>query len=183
MTVAHYLTALAANTQTMLELVRPYSPAELAFRPAGEECSMADLLEHVCLSETRTVQLLALPSAQIAPVREIYGDAMLRQILLSYTDKPRLTSPETAELQGSVTSYAAFERRFVAQRQQLSTQLASGRLVVSNQAHKHAYLGEMTLMDWLYYLVHHASHHHHDIRELAQLLPARLQQRAWAAQL
>jgi len=175
MTVAQYLTALAANTQATLDLVRPYSPAALAFR-AAEECSIADLLEHIYLSDGRTLQRLGRESGQVAPIKEIYGDENLRRILLDFTEKPRLTETETTELQGLVTTYADFERRFLAQRRQFSAQLANGKLLISNQAHKHVYLGEMTVMDWLYYLLHHTTRHLHDIEEVARLLPPLLAQ-------
>ena len=181
MTVTQYLTALAANTQATLNLVRPYSLAALTFRAAGE-CSIADLLEHIYLVDGRTLQLLGRASTQIAPMREIYGNETLRRILLDFTEKPRLTPSETTELRERATTYADFEQRFVAQRRQLCAQLADGQLVISNQAHKHAYLGEMTIMDWLYYLLHHTSRHLHDIAEVARLLPPSLSQRQlWPA--
>ncbi|MGI4835780.1 MAG: DinB family protein [Janthinobacterium lividum] len=179
MTVPQYLAALAANTQTALTLARQYSPAELAFRPVGD-CSIADLLEHICLSDDRTLRLLGCSSGLVAPISEVYGDKNLRKILVDFKEKPRLTESETAELKGLAT-HAAFERCFLAQRQQLSTQLASGQLVISNRAYRHAYLGEMTSTDWLYYLLHHTTRHLNDIREVAQLLPPTLAQGRGAA--
>ncbi|NML64118.1 DinB family protein [Hymenobacter sp. RP-2-7] len=173
MTVPQYLAALAANTQTTINLARQYSPAELSFRSA-DDCSIADLLEHICLVDGRTLHLLSSQSGPVAPIKEIYGDKNLHRILVDYKELPRLTELETAALTGLATTPAAFERCFLAQRQQLDSQLASGQLLITNQAHKHPYLGEMTVTDWLYYLLHHTTRHLHDIREVAQQLPPAL---------
>jgi uncharacterized damage-inducible protein DinB len=164
MNVTNYLASLNANTEDILKSVRAYSTDELIFRKEGA-CSIADLLEHICISESRTLALLQSESTEFAPTNELYGDEKLKKIVVEYKGGPKITEIEINELEGTVTDFLSFEKAFLENRHALSDLLSSGQIPISNKTYKHQYLGAMTVTDWLTYIIYHACRHMNDVRD------------------
>jgi hypothetical protein len=166
MNIPKYLSDLKTNTEEVLNTVRIYSSQELVFRKEGE-CSIADLLEHICISESRTIALLKSESTEIAPSTELYGDEKLKKIVVEYKGGPKITEVEIKELEGVIPDYLCFEKAFLNNRNSLSNLLSSGQISISNKTYKHQYLGAMTVTDWLKYIIYHATRHLNDVRDSA----------------
>jgi uncharacterized damage-inducible protein DinB len=164
MNVIKYLTDLKTNTEDVLDSVRTYSTDELVFRKEGV-CSIADLLEHICISESRTLALLKSESTEFAPTNELYGDEKLKKIVVDYKGGPKITEIEINELEGAVTDFSSFEKAFLKSRNSLIDLLSSGQIRVSNKTYKHQYLGAMTVTDWLKYIIYHATRHLNDVKD------------------
>ena len=164
MDINQYLTALNANTDSVLELVGKYTPDEILFKNSGE-CSIADLLEHICISDERTIALLQSKSIYTAETAELYGDEKLKKIVVDYKDGPKITENEIKELKGAVKDFSSFEKVFSFQRNLLNDSLKSGQIAVTNQTYDHMYLKAMTVSDWLKYVIYHTTRHVNDIKD------------------
>jgi hypothetical protein len=164
MDIKQYLKSLNASTLSTLELVKNYSPQQLLFKKEGE-CSVADILEHICISDERTIALLKTPSDIISPAAELYGDDKLKKIVVDYKGGPKITETEIKELTGSITDFSSFEKVFLMQRSSLHNSLQSGEIKISNRIYPHLYLKDMTVTDWLKYLVYHTTRHLNDVKD------------------
>jgi hypothetical protein len=166
MEINQYLTELNDNTRSVLELTRKYSGDALTFKKE-DECSIADILEHICISDRRTFDLLKSDSEIISPTTELYGDGKLKKIVVDYKGGPKITETEIRELQGIITDFSSFGQVFSQQRDLLQNGLKSGEIAVSNKVYKHLYLGGMTVTDWLKYIIYHTDRHLNDIKDSA----------------
>ncbi len=164
MDIYQYLTALNANTDSLLELVGKYSADKILFKNP-EECSIADLLEHICISDERTISLLQSKSVYIAETSELYGDEKLKKIVVDYKGGPRITENEIKELRGAIKDFSSFEKVFSFQRNRLNDSLKSGQITITNQTYEHLYLKTMTVSDWLKYVIYHTTRHINDIKD------------------
>ncbi|RFM26509.1 DinB family protein [Deminuibacter soli] len=162
MDLNHYLAELDNNTRNTLDIVDKYSATELLFKEE-ETCSIADLLEHICISDNRTINLLKSDTTSVAATEELYGDARLQQIVVDYQGGPKITETELRELQGAVTDYSSFEAIFTPQREALKQALLSGEIAITHKTYPHQYLGDMTVTDWLKYIIYHTNRHLNDI--------------------
>jgi hypothetical protein len=164
MNINQYLEELNTNTTTTLELVGSYSTEALVFKNEGE-CSIADILEHICISDNRTIFLLKSTADNVAEVSELYGEEKLKKIVVDYKGGPKITENEIKELQGAITDFSSFEHLFLQQRNLLYDALKSGEITISNNTYKHLYLGNMTVTDWLRYLIFHTNRHMNDVKD------------------
>ena len=159
-----YLTDLNDNTQSVLKVVSEFSSDEMIFKN-GADCSIADILEHICISDNRTFDLLRSETDEISPTDELYGDEKLKKIVVDYKGGPRITETEIKELKGIIVDFSSFEKEFLKNRIQLLNALKSGEIIISNKTHKHLYLGDMTVTDWLKYIIYHTTRHLNDVKE------------------
>jgi hypothetical protein len=159
-----YLIVLNDNTQEVLNVMSKFSSDEMIFKSSGDS-SIADLLEHICISDNRTFDLLISKTGEISPADELYGDEKLKKIVVDYKGGPRITEAEIKELKGMITNFSSFENAFLKNRVQLINALNSGEISISNMTYKHLYLGDMTVTDWLRYIIHHTTRHLNDVKE------------------
>jgi hypothetical protein len=164
MDIKQYLKCLNASTHSALELVKNYSTEELLFKQEGE-CSIANILEHICISDERTITLLKTESNNIAATGELYGDEGLKKIVADHTGWPKITAGEMLELKGSIIDFSSFEKVFLMQRSSLHNSLQSGEIIISNKIYPHLYLKDMTVTDWLKYLVYHTIRRLNDVKD------------------
>lgn len=75
-------------------------------------------------------------------------------------------APEALLPKGEVTDVDAFKKRFQEQRKELKEDIENGKLIIDNRTRKHPRLGEMTVSDWLYFLISHTERHVEQIGEL-----------------
>jgi hypothetical protein len=164
MNIAQYLTDLNINTLETVELISNYTNSELNFKKEGD-CSITEILEHICISDERTLALLKSDSEYTAETTELYGDGKLKAIVLDYKGGPKITETEIKELKGSVTDFFSFKDIFVQQRDLLVNALESGEVQLSNNTYEHTYLGAMTVTDWLNYVIYHTNRHLDDVKD------------------
>ena len=164
MDINKFLKDLNSNTDSVIELISKYSIDELAFKNQGE-CSIAEILEHICISDDRTYSLLKGESENISSIKEIYGDEKLKQIVVDYKGGPKITETEIKELKGTISDFLSFEKVFLEQRNLIYYGLKNGEIPISNKTYKHLYLGDMTVTDWLKYILYHTTRHINDIKD------------------
>lgn len=166
MNIADYISILNSNTESVLQTVNNISAEQLSFSKDGR-WSILQVLEHICITEYSVCRLLAKPSETISDADEIIGkEKMQRRVVGGRSYK--LSAPERLLPKGEITDAAAFEKRFTEQREALKQDLLSGKIAVDNRVFKHLVIGDMTITDWLYFLVYHTERHADQVRDLVK---------------
>ncbi len=162
MEINEYLKDLSSNTNALLEIIEKYSNDEINFKKENE-CSISEILEHICISDCQTLELPKSESGKIVNDEYLYGNEKLKKIVVDYKGGPKITEIEIRELKGEVKDFITFKDIFLLEREELTRSLKNGDISLSNKIYKHLYLGDMTVKDWLIYIIYHTQRHLNDI--------------------
>ena len=175
MDIASYIENLDSNTEQILadpalkgdmaSARKSAIPEQPAFEP-GDKWTVIEVLEHICKTERALISVLLRPSDNMAESEELYGQAELKKIIVDSRTQHKITAPEMLHPTGEISSFEQFEQVFSAQRNLLKQHLLSGEIAISNRTRKHPALGDMTVADWLHFLVLHTQRHMEQIKEL-----------------
>ncbi|RYZ21328.1 MAG: DinB family protein [Chitinophagaceae bacterium] len=158
-----FFSLLDRTTEETLAQARSYSAETLSNAP--ESCwSPLQVFEHICLTEAMVSGLLQRPTEEQHEHDEVHGASKLRHLIVGKREIKR-TAPDRLQPRGEIGSLAAFEARFTAQRDALKEAIRSGALKVDRRLFPHPALGNMTVSDWLYFLVHHTERHVEQLKE------------------
>ena len=164
MDIPNYITLLDTNTTDTLELAKKCTAAQLNFKD-GNRWSVMEVLEHIYIVDKMCFSIVSRPAAEKeAATNELYGSDKMKHIMIA-NRKRRVEAPEDTVPSGSIADVPAFEHLFLQQRDLLKQHLLSNKIIVDNKVHKHLMLGEMTIADWLYFMVHHTDRHLDQIKE------------------
>lgn len=164
MEITEYINRLDKNTEAAIALAKSCTPEQLNKKPE-KGWSIAEVLEHICMTELSVCKRIGKPSEKTSEASTIYGNEKIEKILVGYRDR-KVTAPDFLEPQGAITTVEEFEAVFTAQRNRLKEDLTSGKLIVDNKVHLHPRLGEMTMSDWLNFLIHHTQRHLEQVKDL-----------------
>lgn len=164
MNVDQYFLELDANTAEVLQVLREVKGHETP-APQGQAWRPLQVAEHILLTETLVRNLLTRPSDIIHDSTEIMGQEKMRRILVDLRDR-KVKAPASLEPTGQFTSSQMAADAVLHSRTELKADLLEGRIQVSNAVYKHPMLGEMTVRDWLYFVIHHSQRHLLQLREL-----------------
>ncbi len=164
MEISEYINRLDKNTETAIALAKSCTPELLNQKP-DTGWSIAQVLEHICMTELSVCKRISKPSEKSNETATIYGNEKMEKILVGYRDR-KVAAPGFLEPKGDITSAEEFEKVFTAQRNRLKDDLSSGKLVIDNKVHLHPRLGEMTMSDWLNFLIHHTQRHLEQVKDL-----------------
>jgi len=158
-----FIQNLDKNTKDTLHAAKNCSPEQLRFRENGK-WSILQILEHICITDRVIHKIILKPSDNLHDTHELVGDARLKKILVDLRAR-RIESPEMLRPQDVLPDFKTFEKLFVTERNLLKQNLQTGRIVVDNRIHKHPFLDNMTIVDWLNFLIHHTQRHLEQIKE------------------
>jgi hypothetical protein len=161
-----YITHLENDTAQFLQLIESLQPKQLELKPE-DKWSVLENLEHILLVEEICIKMLASPSVLIHEKTERIGKEMLQRLIIDRREK-KISAPEVLHPKGSITSIQKFKEVFIQQRKQLQTQIQQNQLIIDNRMYKHPFLGEMTVVDWLYFIPIHTNRHLIQIQELVK---------------
>jgi hypothetical protein len=174
MDIPTYISLLDTNTNDTLELAKKCTAAQLNFKD-GSRWSVMEVLEHIYIVDKICFSLLSRPAAEKeSATNEIYGNEKMKHIMIA-NRKRKVESPAGMEPKGSISDVPTFVHLFLQQRNLLKQDLLSNKITVSNKTHRHPTLGEMTIADWLYFMVHHANRHLEQIKENMAALATKAQ--------
>jgi hypothetical protein len=165
MNIATYIQQLDANTQDLLNYTKRCTTAQFLQKPASDKWSIAEIAEHILLSERIIYMLLSRPSANKSEKPELVGNERIEDILVARRSTKVPTTP-SLHPKGIYPDAAAFDTELVPDRDKQKQELLSGRIDLNNGTHKHPVLGEMTPIDWLYFNLHHAQRHLEQIKDI-----------------
>ncbi len=163
MDIKKYLNVLDSNTNEVLQLIKKNSNHELSKKEEGKWSSL-QIAEHIYLTDKIIVAIISQPTQKKHHDNELMGNEKLQQILLA-EQKAKVKAPEILEPKGIINDTSTFERLFSEQRNLIKQAIENAEIVIDNRLHKHPMLGEMTISDWLYFLIHHSQRHLEQIKE------------------
>lgn len=170
MDISSYITLLNRNTGELLNLVRNLDDKVLHHK-SFNKWSVLEVLEHLVITEGYVLELLSRPGEKMAETPELHGGDRLHRLLVEMRER-KVKAPDILEPTGEFEDLAAFSSKFLQIRTQLSQGLESGNIVVDQRIHRHPMLGEMTVSDWLHFLISHARRHMEQIRDVMRALGA-----------
>jgi hypothetical protein len=159
-----YITLLNRNTGELLDLVRNRDEATLTHR-SFNSWSVLQVLEHLLITEKYVCDLLRLPGEKLAQGLELKGGEKLERILVDLRGR-KVKAPDMLEPRGDIDDLRTFTASFLQNREGLVRALEGGEIVVDERVHAHPMLGDMTVSDWLHFLVSHARRHMEQIRDI-----------------
>lgn len=164
MDLENFVENLDHTTNTVLQVAKDCSPEQLHFKEAGK-WSVLEILEHLYLTDRVIFTIISRPSETISPSSEIVGNEALQKILVEKRGH-KIISPDMLQPKGEIKDLDALVNLFTSQRETLKKDLLGNKIVIDNRVHKHPFLGEMTIADWLNFTIHHTQRHLEQINEL-----------------
>lgn len=159
---------LNRNTGELLDLVRNKSDETLNHR-SFNSWSILQVLEHLLITERYVLQLLTTPTEKVAPSKVLRGEENLNRILVDLRGR-KVKAPDMLEPSGEINDIREFSTAFLKSRATLGQSLENGNITVDERVHAHPVLGDMTVSDWLHFLISHARRHMEQIRDILRAL-------------
>ena len=172
--VLEYLDTTRADLAKAVEAV---SPAHRGQRPGPDRWSVAEVLEHLAIVESRVVQLAngriaAAKAAGLGPELETSPiiDSINRARI---TDRSqRVTAPAMIQPQSGTDAASVWSALQQARANLREAVLAGDGLALTEISHQHPALGLINLYQWLVFVGSHEARHTAQIREIASELTA-----------
>ena len=165
MILTDYLGTLDTNTRDIIAVASSFE--NKVYNVPEGKWSPLQILEHIYLTDRVVIMMLSRPSEQYHNDKHILGSARLEKVIVTRRDV-KVEAPDALQPKGQFENGADFVHAFSEQRKDLSTKLSNGEIAVDNRVHKHLRLGEMTIADWLYFMVHHSQRHLEQIKDILQ---------------
>lgn len=158
------LLAIDRNTNAIITAIGALKPEQLLLKSKGK-WSVIEQLEHIVLTDKVVSLLLTRTSDSVAENDTIFGQERLEKIIVTLRAR-KVQAPDFLHPKGSITTFEAFKLQFTSQRDALKKMVEDGSLPLNNAIHKHPYLGEMTVIDWLHFIPLHAQRHFEQIKDI-----------------
>jgi len=163
MDIKKYIKRLDQNTANVLEVVGGYTTEQLTAKTGNEWCIL-EILEHLLLTDNIIYKLLSRTSGNVSCTKEIIGEKEMHNILVNQRNK-KVRSPEPLRPKGNLINIVDFQSGFTAIREKIKAGLITKLIVVDNRIHPHFSIGEMTIADWLNFIISHTDRHLLQIQE------------------
>lgn len=164
MNINDYIQKLDNTKEQLFGVLETCTNEKLAQNEDGK-WSILEILEHILITERALLMMLLKSSHQLSVDPEIIGDEKLRTILVENSDQKWL-SPENFHPKGKLKSIDDFRIAILKHRENFKNQLLLGNLMIDNRKFEHPYLGFMTVIDWLNFIIYHTERHLEQIKDL-----------------
>lgn len=158
-----YINNLEQNTDKLLDTVKDY-PIEKLTNRNGSEWSILEILEHIYLTDKVIYSLVAKPSESKSETNEIVGRNKLENILVEQRSQKQ-QSPDLLKPKGNFKNLNDFNSALTTLRATIKNSISTGVIQLDNRIHNHFILGEMTITDWLNFILFHTERHLQQIKE------------------
>jgi hypothetical protein len=163
MDIPVYIQTLDNHTAATLDFLKKSRP-DTHLKGENDSWTGLQVLEHICITEKVVSKLVAKPSEQIHESAELFGAGKLNHLVVAKRAF-KVKAPEMLNPKGDIKDLEAFEQVFTKQRNELKQGIIQGNISVDNRIHKHPYLGEMTISDWLHFMISHTQRHIEQIQD------------------
>lgn len=165
MDIKDFIDRLNYTTNDILIIAKTCSLEQLNVKQ-GESWSVSEILEHLFITDKVIYELISRPSSDISSSAEIIGNERMKMLMVEQRNQRRVISPEMFRPKGEIKDWNTFEKGFLEQREKLKADITAGIIVVDNRIHKHPFLNEMTITDWLNFTVYHSQRHIDQIKDI-----------------
>ena len=167
MNLDKYLTELDQNTNKLISQISEYSKGTLESK-SEHGWSVMEILEHLFLTDEYVYNLLSQPSSQKAKSGKIIGHKFLMKELMVGNKIILSKSPDNLSPRGSFENLSAFIFAYALIRKKITQDLTSQTIVFDNRTYRHPILGNLTVADWLYFIMYHTDRHMLQINNIIQ---------------
>lgn len=155
--ITTYRANLNSNLQQFVQFFSTVDEEAKYFK-IDNEWSLIEILEHVLLTEKMVLKTLSKGSERFSNYLEVLGYDKLRKVMIDYRHK-KVKAPPFVEPGTLALSAQNLLLELQAGRGILIEDLQSARLIMGAEVHMHPMLGEMTVVDWLNFLLLHSERH------------------------
>lgn len=163
MDVNTYLENLDKITSETLMQAKKFSPTQLTFLVKGK-WSILQKLEHIFTFDRLCYDILTKPTEKISDTDELIGDVKIKQVVVDQRFM-KVKSPDIVKPRGEMKNLKDFEKGFKEMRQKLKDGILTEKIKIDNRVFRHPILGDMTISDWLYFIIRHNERHLLQIKE------------------
>lgn len=164
MNIENYIQKLDSNQNELFTVLALCSTENLTIKE-NDKWNILEILEHILITERALLLMILKSSHQLSVDPEIIGDEKLRTILVENSYQKWL-SPENFHPKGKLKSIDDFRIAILKHRENFKNQLLLGNLMIDNRKFEHPYLGFMTVIDWLNFIIYHTERHFKQIKDL-----------------
>lgn len=158
-----YINDIDHNTEKLIEIVKDCSIEDLNTK-FNDKWSILEVLEHIYITDKVIYSIVSKPSDKESKTKEIIGLNKLEIILLGQINE-KLQSPDLLRPKGYFQNLVDFNSAFRTLRSSIKNDLMTTKIKVDNRTHNHFLLGEMTITDWLNFLLLHTERHLKQLEE------------------
>lgn len=152
-----YINDLDLNTEKLIETVKNYTIEGLTAKN-NDKWSILEVLEHIYITDKVIYSIVSKPSDKESKTKEIIGADKLESILVGKINK-KFQSPDLLLPKGHFQNLVDFNSAFTTLRSSIKKDLITTKIKVDNRIHNHFLLGEMTITDWLNFILFHTERH------------------------
>jgi len=164
MNLTDYINSLDLNTNETLQIAKNCSTEQLMTNEENK-WNVLQILEHIHKVDKICYKIISQPtSEQVSEKNQVLGNENIKQELVINRSK-KIVAPDFLQPTGYFQDLLVFENAFVEFREMLKQNLILGKIVVDNKIFKHPIFGEMTISDWLYFIIHHTDRHLEQIKD------------------
>ncbi|POR14444.1 hypothetical protein BWK58_15435, partial [Flavobacterium columnare] len=146
------------TTNEILNFINTTTEAERNFKKQ-ENWNIPEILEHVYLTDQIIFSIISKPSSTISTQTEIVGNDKIREGLMDKRKEQKILAPEFLLPKGEFKEMTILTEVFINEREAFKIALKKGEVLVDNRVHKHPKIGDMTIVDWLNFMIHHTQRH------------------------
>ncbi len=167
-TIAHLIDKITANNKEVIQLLNT-CPESILNQKQNAAWSVFDIMEHLVLTDKMVYIMLRRPSNDQSTRTNIVGENILSEKIVKQRSH-KLNAPSSLQPKGIFTTKAACEEAFMGIREKYIHDLNSKQIVIDQRIYKHPFLGDMTVSDWLLFIVYHNQRHLLQAQELIKSL-------------
>lgn len=166
METSSLINKLSANLLVIIDLANGIPEKEQNIKADGK-WSILEIFEHLLLTERSVHRLLLKKAEKQHSSQTMLGSAKIKRMLLDRRSV-KITAPPYLVPTGIFTHIDAFTSAFLAERNGLIDDLKTGRILVDNSIFNHPVLGELTITDWIDFVIAHTERHMLQIQEMRE---------------
>jgi uncharacterized damage-inducible protein DinB len=149
------------------QLDHPGLLSQKAPESGNQGWTILEILEHILLTEYSIYSMLLSANGTISEQQEIFGKERMEKALIDKRDRKAI-APEYLHPKGVLQDSADFRQQFISLRSKLQQAVQSAALEPYNRVFTHPRLGNLTIIDWLYFLIRHTQRHILQIQDIIQ---------------
>ena len=162
----YFINLIKSNTEETIHFVNAIEPQDFEKKIEGK-WDILEILEHICITEKVLLRMLSKPPIAMAEMEEIIGNEKLKRAIVELR-KRKIQAPELLHPKGRIRTKEDFEISFLEIRKDYQDGLLSGKITTGSGIHKHPFLGDMTMNDWLHFIPHHCQRHLEQITDIVK---------------
>ncbi|MFT5337928.1 MAG: hypothetical protein ACJAY8_001475 [Sphingobacteriales bacterium] len=159
-----YCQDLQSNTEQLVNYLQSHVSAEQGKVKPPSGWSVLEIVEHLFLTE-KVVMKVIQTEGEITDTEELFGDGKMEHLLLNKREV-KIDAPAFVKPRGLFSTMEEALDAWKTQRDYLVQRISKEKIKADKRAFKHPFLGDMTVADWLYLIVHHSRRHQLQIEEM-----------------